>query len=291
MPETTGEAMRGYLQRYTDGLIGAVGPVRRDEPDAIHTMRVAARRLRSTLASYGPLLPSKPRHLRDELKWLGHVLAVPRDAEVMRDHLADAIAALPPERVDGPIATRIATALGRAYADGHEATIAAIDSPRFARLVDDLEVAAAAPLRPGVDTADALAARIDAARRRFARDLAAVPPPSPGATPGALDEARDHALHAARKKAKRLRYLAESAVPVLGARAASLAVAAEEVQEALGEHQDSVVTRAWLTGARERAVDAEEPTSTYDELISRETERAAVAETEGLDHARKITDP
>ena len=144
---TTGDAMRAYLQRYTDGLVDAIEPVRRDEPDAVHTMRVAARRLRSTLASYGPLLPSKPRHLRAELTWLGRVLAVPRDAEVLRDHLAQAVTALPPELIDGPVAHHIVTVLDRAYADGLADAVEAINSPRFARLIDDLRVVARAPLR------------------------------------------------------------------------------------------------------------------------------------------------
>ncbi len=49
-----------------------------------------------------------------------------------------------------------------------------------------------------------------------------------------------------RKAAKRLRYAAESAVPVLGDEATDLAARAEEVQEVLGEFQDSVVSRDFL---------------------------------------------
>jgi CHAD domain-containing protein len=61
----------------------------------------------------------------------------------------------------------------------------------------------------------------------------------------------DQALHEVRKKAKRLRYAAESAVPVLP-RAGRLAASAKRVQEALGEHQDTVVARRKLReyGAR-----------------------------------------
>ncbi len=57
---------------------------------------------------------------------------------------------------------------------------------------------------------------------------------------------RDLAWHAVRKAAKRLRYAAESTRPSLGARATELAHAAEAVQEALGEHQDSVMARLVL---------------------------------------------
>jgi CHAD domain-containing protein len=49
-----------------------------------------------------------------------------------------------------------------------------------------------------------------------------------------------------RKKAKRLRYAAESAQVVLGPGTAKLARHAKQVQSALGDHHDSVVARAAL---------------------------------------------
>jgi CHAD domain-containing protein len=67
-----------------------------------------------------------------------------------------------------------------------------------------------------------------------------------------VDAAREHppggvaagdALHAVRKTAKRVRYTAEMAEPVLGAPAAELVACAKEVQEVLGARQDTVVTR------------------------------------------------
>ena len=65
----------------------------------------------------------------------------------------------------------------------------------------------------------------------------------------------DAALHEARKKAKRMRYAAESTVPVFRGRAKKLAAAAKEVQQALGEHQDTVMARQRLReyGARAHA--------------------------------------
>jgi CHAD domain-containing protein len=63
---------------------------------------------------------------------------------------------------------------------------------------------------------------------------------------------RDHWYHEIRKAAKRLRYAGESVEPAFGSAAESLAEAAEDLQEVLGEHQDSVVARAALRdlGAR-----------------------------------------
>ena len=57
---------------------------------------------------------------------------------------------------------------------------------------------------------------------------------------------REELLHDARKGAKRARYAAESVSGVFGKDAAAFATAMEDVQEALGEHQDSVLTRERL---------------------------------------------
>jgi CHAD domain-containing protein len=60
------------------------------------------------------------------------------------------------------------------------------------------------------------------------------------------DPPTDEQLHRVRIRTKRLRYAAEAAVPALGKRERSLARAASRLQDALGEHQDAVVARAWL---------------------------------------------
>ena len=60
------------------------------------------------------------------------------------------------------------------------------------------------------------------------------------------DAEREELLHDARKAAKRARYAAESVGRIFGADAVAFAEAKEAVQEALGEHQDSVLTRERL---------------------------------------------
>ncbi|XTR52430.1 CHAD domain-containing protein [Pseudarthrobacter sp. So.54] len=67
-----------------------------------------------------------------------------------------------------------------------------------------------------------------------------------------VDPALDLELHEVRKRAKRLRYAAEASAPVFGKRATAQARAAEEIQEILGEHHDSVVTRDLLRQAGHR---------------------------------------
>ena len=56
----------------------------------------------------------------------------------------------------------------------------------------------------------------------------------------------DRQLHRIRIGAKRLRYAAESAVPVVGKPALRTAAAAEQVQTTLGDLHDAVQAEAWL---------------------------------------------
>jgi CHAD domain-containing protein len=72
----------------------------------------------------------------------------------------------------------------------------------------------------------------------------------------AREDASDSSLHAVRIRAKRARYAAEAVSPVFGKPAAGFAEAAARLQDALGEHQDSVVARAWLRETAASGADA-----------------------------------
>ena len=63
-----GEVVLGYLDAQAARLAALDLAVRRDKPDAVHQMRVAVRRLRSTLQSFtGIIRGQDTRQLRDEL--------------------------------------------------------------------------------------------------------------------------------------------------------------------------------------------------------------------------------
>ena len=104
--------------------------------------------------------------------------------------------------------------------------------------------------------------------RRLQRALAAVP----------AAEDRDTAIHEARKAAKRARYAAEAAAPALGAPASRQAAQAKELQELLGDHHDSVVTRTVLLGLAGQARAAGEDTFTYGIMYERQACAAAEIE-------------
>mgnify|MGYP001765237527 CR=1 FL=1 len=213
-----------------------------DEP--VHQMRVAARRLRSTLATYRPLLDQRGQAraaaLREDLRWLGAALAEARDMTVLRARMEEL---LDPD--DTLTRAHLDQVLGQRHQLGLEHAADALGQTRYYRLLDYLEAFLESP----AVTAEAdepathavpplLRAEVKRVRKRDKQVQRAENTGDTGA--------RDHGLHEVRKAAKRLRYAAESAIPVLGEDAEELAARAEALQDLLGEHQDAVVARQVL---------------------------------------------
>ncbi|NIZ92971.1 CYTH and CHAD domain-containing protein [Kineococcus rubinsiae] len=232
-----GEVVLAHLAEQVDRLLDEDPRVRADEPDSVHRMRVATRRLRSALTTFSSLFSAPTRPLRTELKWLAGELGAARDAEVLRDRLAAAAAEL-----DGPpVAEEVAQHLQGTYRTAHDAVLQSLSSARYERLLDALEALLAEPgftHRGGRRAGKVLPRRVARTHRRLA-DLVERAEEAGG------DE-RDALLHEARKAAKRVRYAAEAVTSVFGKDAERLARAATGLQEVLGEHQDSVVTRERL---------------------------------------------
>ena len=91
------EVVLAYLRDQVAAISRYDPLVRRDEPDAVHQMRVASRRARSALQAFGSIIDREAtRPLCAELKWLAATLGQARDSEVMRDRLTADLAAIPP---------------------------------------------------------------------------------------------------------------------------------------------------------------------------------------------------
>jgi CHAD domain-containing protein len=278
---SAGDVVVAYVASHVDALLAADPAVRQDLPDAVHKMRVATRRLRSALATSRPVLDrSVTDPLRDELKWLAGLLSPVRDTEVIREQLRCRVDEQPPALVTGPVRRRIDRTLRAEHTRALKRALPELKSARYFRLLDTLDVVAAGRALDGKRSAKPaekqIARQVGKAHRRMARRLdAALAQPTP----------RDEDLHEVRKAAKRVRYAAESAEPVFRGAADALAKQMEQVQDVLGEHQDSVVTRDVLRRLAREAEAAGEPSFTYGRLHALEESRGERAQRAFLDLA------
>jgi CHAD domain-containing protein len=237
---TAADVVTAYLREHAETLMALDPMVRRRQPDAVHKMRVATRRLRSTLRSFGTVASTADSaHVAAELKWLGVVLGEERDAEVQSGRLHAHVRATETEVLLGPVQARIQAHVAKAAATSHDAVMAALSSDRYYAMLDALDAFVASP-QAGPDAGRGASTIVPAVVGRCYRKTrrrmrsAVLEPEGP---------ARDAALHNARKAAKRARYAAEAAIPTGGRNAQRLAGQMRNVQSVLGDHHDTVVGR------------------------------------------------
>ncbi|HEY3942316.1 MAG TPA: CYTH and CHAD domain-containing protein [Acidimicrobiales bacterium] len=251
---TMGDLARAVLVAGLDRILDHDHGIRTGDPDPeyVHQVRVATRRLRSDLLTLrGALDPGWVERRRSELRWLGEGLGKVRDLDVLGAGLRDRRLAAEPLDVEGHDEL-----LGLLEADRQRAWSALVEtlqSEPYLDLLDELAAAVGELPAPGADGA-----------------APAIDPATPAAEvlPGLLGERwrklrrsvrqataqpTDDRLHRVRIRAKQLRYAAEAAEPVLGPRARRLAEAAAALQTELGELHDTVTAEAWLRRAPRRS--------------------------------------
>lgn len=230
------EAVRHHVRTQVAAIVTQDQRVRRHQPDSVHQYRVAARRLRSVLQAFGPLVDDTwARALRTELGWVADVLSQSRDREVLEARLLNAVRALPPE-IDGAAAlVAIQGHLDAELAEANSSIEAALASPRYAALMATLHAAAKAP--PTTELANEESSRVlpplaDASWRKLAKQ---------GRRLHYELEGHDDHWHRTRITAKRARYTVEACVAVFGGPAKKFSRQLEQVTELLGEHQDAAI--------------------------------------------------
>ena len=233
--------------------------VRADTDDAVHQMRVTIRQIRSLLqASEEEFGLTDDATILSELRELAGVLGVARDAEVLAERYRDALDALPPELVRGPVRQRLVEGGWQRYKAGLNRSLKAMRSARYFRLLDALDEVVVTSPPPDDDHPHATIASGYKRVRKRLKD----------AEEAATEHEHEDALHRVRKAAKRLRYVAAAT----GAK--KVAERAKAIQSLLGDHQDSVVSRAHLLAEAAAAHAAGEDTFTYGVLYQREEELA-----------------
>jgi CHAD domain-containing protein len=242
-PETVGELVRRYVAEQCTVLIEAEQPLREREP-VIHATRVAARRLRSSLRTYSEVFDlARAGSMEDELVWFAGLLGAVRDLDILGARIAADLAELPPELVIGPVAAQVDTELTTQRKVAWDTVIATLDSDRYRRLLAELHRWRSDP--PLTDKAEAPVGRVKKYVKRAEKTLdkrldRAIEAQLTG------DPEADHLLHQARKAGKRARYAVELVAPLLGKKADKIIASRKDLQDVLGEHQDSIVAAEFL---------------------------------------------
>jgi CHAD domain-containing protein len=200
----------------------------------VHRSRVAARRLRSLLATFRPLLDAeRVRALRTDLRRYGHALATVREADVRRVLLMEVV------RSDGSIpaaeSRRMAAVLDAARREARARLRRQLAAPGWAALGGTL----VAGLDPDALLASrdagtaAVLRRVDRTWREAVRLLEQRP-----------RKARE--LHELRLSLKHCRYALEAVPDVAPAETARLLKRLRGAQDAIGEHRDGELAAGWV---------------------------------------------
>lgn len=238
-PSTTtarGDLFAARLQELVTTLALQDVRVRQRAPEAVHDLRVALRRTTSALRTFAPVLDETAvTTLRSELGWLNESLGAARDAEVLAARARDDLAELSDEARLGAADTDLLATLESEASTAHARLEEVLDSARYCEALEALARFAAAPrYRPGRSPSPR---RL---RRCVAKEIERVAAEVRRALMSGGIEA-EAAFHAARKRAKRVRYGAEVLAPLDHKKATRLAAAFAAVQDVLGERHDAAV--------------------------------------------------
>jgi CHAD domain-containing protein len=219
------------------------------DPEDLHKFRVATRRTRAIARATKPILGTTLRDLNDELKWLAGVLGPVRDLDVMIDHIRGGVAELGPDTVAGE---DLVSALTMRREDAREVMHEAMDSERYFALLQ--QFAETIETLPGVSDKElAPLAKRELKKLEHAAHALPVDP-------------EDAALHEVRIKAKRARYSAE--LLQSDKQVTRYIDALRDLQDVVGEHQDSVVAEEQL-----RKLSRAKTAVAVGRLVEREHER------------------
>jgi triphosphatase len=224
----------GHCLHHLLGNWSAVAVAR--DPEGVHQMRVALRRLRSAVSLFGGPFRAALHPLEEDIRWLAQVLGAARDLDVFEDEVFG-----PAARAHGedPRLEALSVIVRARRQAVWENVISALESERCRALM--LNIAAATLEKPWLATSTTAAARPvrTLARKRLARRYAQAM--KIGKKVKTLDQRGRHAL---RIRVKKLRYALEFFGSLYPARAVAKYLRGLGVlQDVLGHMNDAAVAR------------------------------------------------
>jgi len=235
------------------------------DPEDLHQLRVAVRRLRSDLRSLSGAVDASDR-LADELRWVAGETSVARDLDVLLGWLQATGASL--DDSDGPGVESLQRRCELQQAEQHAVVREALASTRYLDLLDDLVGLVTTPVRLTKADDAGLRRRLRRQCRRQWRKL--------GTRMAALGADPSNAtVHRARIAAKRCRAAAEALAPLDRHAMNRFAHSLAELQDVLGAAHDAAVMETWLR-------EAARTTAAFEA-----GELAATARADGVDQLRR----
>jgi CHAD domain-containing protein len=258
MPPASTPLDERYALLAAEGLLGHLEAMRleiagvrlSEDPECIHRMRVASRRLRAGLSLFEDALGKPARAWRRASRGITRALGEARDLDVQLERVDERRAAWRGGRERAGL-ERLGLRLRQARGRVQAGVRAALDELESSRLLGDVAhalqqvrvraelagVSAPGPCPAGHRRARAVVGRLTEellAHEAFVRDPAAVEP-----------------LHELRIAAKRLRYTLEAFGPVYAGALDAPVAAAKKIQSLLGDLHDCDVWIAFLPVFRE----------------------------------------
>jgi CHAD domain-containing protein len=270
-------ALQTVRRLWADFMAREPGTLRGVDPEQLHRMRVAHRRLRTAITSFADVLPPGLNASVPELRWIGRELGGVRDLDVHLEAMTETTSRLDasPDAVEALLAS-----VRRQRDQARKRMLDALTGPRFEALV--LQIART--LREQVPTGRAGAgpaigelapAMLEERYRKFRKEAKHLTPRSPAAD-----------YHEARRRARRLRFATEFVEDIYGDPARDLIKAVTELQDLFGDHQDCFAAielrRRACKSLSGRAV------SLARQLDEQDLERAASLRKEGPDAVRRV---
>ncbi|HUK77579.1 MAG TPA: CHAD domain-containing protein [Thermoleophilia bacterium] len=252
MAEAAFKTLRFHCDRMLDHEAGTrVG----DDPEDLHDMRVATRRMRAALRVFAPYLDARTMHpIERGLRRTGRVLGAVRDLDVFHEKTMHYLDGLPAER-RGEL-DPLLDIWHEQRDEARAALLTYLDGDRYPRFV---EAFTALLDDPGRAALPIMTAEQEARPHRVSLVLPAVVYDRVTAVWAYDDVVGGHdtplpRFHRLRIAGKAMRYTLEFFEEVLGAEAKPLIGATKNMQDHLGDLQDAVVTctilRNFLTWGR-----------------------------------------
>ncbi len=216
-----------------------------EDPEELHVMRVATRRLRAAFSLFADVLPVRAQVFREELGWLGRLLGAVRDLDVQQEGLAEMATATAgwsagARPVDHDPLAELSALVERERDAARLAMLSGLDSSRWDRLAKGLaSMVQQGPARRSV--AIRVPAVIAMPDLVVTRHEAVAKAARRAKKSGVVSD-----FHRLRIRCKRLRYALEFSSELYGGRTSRFVRQLTALQDELGLMQDAEVASVWL---------------------------------------------